>query len=71
MDETELWNALLAAERELRLARGDLSEAGIEDSAFANFEDIQNRVAKATEIYALAKRRWRERSGGGRSGSGR
>ncbi len=64
----ELWEAFLAAERELRLARSDLTEAETEDSAFANFDEIRNRVAIATEEYQLAKRRWHERSGGSADG---
>jgi hypothetical protein len=58
VNETErLQAAFLAAERELRLARSELSEAQAEGSVFAPLDGLRDRVAIALDAYALAKRR--------------
>lgn len=65
MDETDLWAAVVAAELELRIARGELAEAEIEPSSnFGALDEIRTRVAVAAVALTRAQHRWRERSSG-------
>ena len=59
-DLERLQAVFAAAERELRLARGELADAQSDDSAFASLDGHQNRVAAAVVEYAEAKRRLNE-----------
>lgn len=65
MDEIELWAAVGVAERELRMAQGELAEAEIEPSSlFGALDELRNRVAVTAVALARAQHRWRERSRG-------
>jgi hypothetical protein len=63
-DLESLQAAFLAAERELRAARAELSEAQADGSAFASLDGQRDRVADAVAAYAEAKRRLSELQGG-------
>ena len=65
MDELEdLQVAFRAAERELRAARAELSDAQADGSAFASLDGQRDRLADAIAAYGEAKRRLSERAGG-------
>ena len=65
MDEIELWAAVVAAERELRVAQGELAEAEIEPSSlFGTLDELRNQVAVMAVALARAQHRWRDRSRG-------
>jgi hypothetical protein len=65
LDEVELWAAVVAAEQELRLAKGELAEAEIESSSeFSALDELRNRVAFAAVALTRAQYRWNRRSSG-------